>query len=226
MSSRACDTKQAMGDLDDSVFSLLSLSNNSESELDVTLDNLELSSTSTDPHSSTASSSNISADLHSSTVPSSDALTDFDSSAASFSDSLSESTDDLPESDSVNIDPGFRKPLYEGSSFSTWDSYLHIINYALRHSLSKKAVSDLLRLIALHLPSSSTTSLYKFKKFFLDLYEDISFDRHYCCCNCHSPFEDCHSLCPNGCSDGAAEFLTVSVEAQLRRKMQSMCELQ
>ena len=101
----------------------------------------------------------ISANLYSSTGPGSDALTDFDSSAASCSDNLGESADDRPESDSVNIDPGFRKPLYEGSSLSTWDSYLYIMNYVLRHSLSKKAVSDLLRLIALHLPSSSMTSL-------------------------------------------------------------------
>ena len=55
---------------------------------------------------------------------------------------------------------------------------------------------------------------------FLRLYEDISFTTHYCCSSCHSPFDSRDSDCSNGCDKGSVEFLTVAVEAQLRRKLQ------
>ena len=111
-------------------------------------------------------------------------------------------------------DPSLRQPLYDGTEVSTWDSYLLIMKYALRHSLSKQAVSDLLNLVALHLPKKSTISLYKMKKLFLNLYEDIT---HYCCSGCHSPYSDRDTTCPNSCDSASAEFLTISVGAQLKR---------
>ena len=45
----------------------------------------------------------------------------------------------------LNIHPGLRKPLYEDSNVTTWDSHLTIMNYALRHGLTKQAVEDLLQ---------------------------------------------------------------------------------
>ena len=82
-------------------------------------------------------------------------------------------------------------------------------------------MKDLLSLVGQHLPKASLSSLYKLKKCFLDLYDDISFNVHYCCSGCHSPFEDRHSVCLNGCSSTATEFLTIPVEPQLKRKLQS-----
>ena len=117
-----------------------------------------------------------------------------------------------------DLDPSIHKPLHEGSNLSIWDSCLLIMKYSLRHSLSKQAV---LTLVGLHLPDASMTSHYKLKKIFLNLYEDISFTTHYCCSTCHSPFDDHHSACRNGCTSGASEFLTTSDEAQLNRKLQS-----
>ena len=58
------------------------------------------------------------------------------------------------------------------------------------------------------------------KKLFLTLYEDISYDTHYCCSGCHSPFSDRDATCPNGCDSAPAEFLTISVGAQLKRKLE------
>ena len=115
-----------------------------------------------------------------------------------------------------------RKPLYDGAKLSTFDSYLLVMNYALRHSLTKQAVGDLLDLVDMHLPASSMVSLYKLRKFFLNLFEDISFKRRHCCSICHSLLTGCDEPCPNRCCGTAMEFLTVSVEAQLKRKFQGM----
>ena len=186
-----------MSQLDDSVLSLLSLSSSGDldNSVDIVDEHLNLSSTSIDLNSSIAS--------------------------LSGSDHDAEDPQDGTYTNVLGLDPNLRKALHEESTLSTWDSYLHIMRYLLRYSLSKKAVSELLSLVGLHLPTSSSPSFYKFKKTFLDFYEDISFNTHYCFSNCHSPFEDRHSQCPSGCSADAAEFLTISVEAQLKRKLQS-----
>ena len=177
--------------MDDSFVSLLSLSSSSQGDLEVTLESLD--------------SLNLSTDLDSTSLSDTDTSTD---------------TDDPSTSNSAGIEAGLREPLHEDSQLTTWDCYLHIMRYCLRHSLTKTAVSDLLGLVGLLLPKATSTSLYKFKKTFLSLYEDISFNSHYCCSSCHSPFDSRDSDCCNGCDMGSVEFLTISVEAQLRRKLQ------
>ncbi len=125
---------------------------------------------------------------------------------------------------SIAIKVQTNSPSNEGSKLSTLDSYLEIMKFSLRHSLTKQAVSDLLSLVGLHLPHTSMPSFYKFKKFFLDLYEDISFSTHYCCALCHSTLENANAVCSNGCTGMGTpiEFLTVCVEAQLKRRFQGM----
>ena len=68
----------------------------------------------------------------------------------------SDDEDDRREAaDCLGVDPCLCKPLYNGTNLSTRDSYLLIVKYALHHSLSKQAVSDLLNLVAMHLPKTS-----------------------------------------------------------------------
>ena len=139
--------------MDETVDSLVSsLMNLSSSELDETLESLE-------------------------SLGETLASTDLDSSA-----SLEDDTDNPQFTDDLTrVEPDLRKPLHEDSDLSIWDCYLHIMRYCLRHSLSKSAVSDLLALVGILLPKVSSPSLYKFKKVFLSLYEDITFNSHYCC---------------------------------------------
>ncbi|KAK2552468.1 hypothetical protein P5673_026560 [Acropora cervicornis] len=63
-----------------------------------------------------------------------------------------------------------QQPLYPGASITIEDSILSIMKYALRHKMSYSALSDLLSLITLHIPSESHTqhlqSLYFLKKAF------------------------------------------------------------
>ena len=107
-----------------------------------------------------------------------DLSTDLDSST--LSTSLSDTDTEDPSVSSSVHPPGIKAGLCtpEGSELTTWDYYLHIMRYCLCHSLTKTAVSDLLGLVGLLLPKATSTSLYKFKKTFLSLYEDISFNSH------------------------------------------------
>ena len=137
--------------------------------------------------------------------------------------SLESSFEDVesdPDDPDFHGSDNLRDPLYEGSNFTTWDGYLRIMNFCLRHTLTKAAVSDLLELIASLLPVAKLTSQYKLNKTFLDMYKDIFFVTHYCCLHCHCPLDKSDSSCENGCNDGHIEFLSISVGPQLQRKLQ------
>ena len=51
--------------------------------------------------------------------------------------------------------------LYEGSKLQ---SYILTMKYALRHGLTKLALSDLLDLVGMLIPDSSMVSLYRYKR--------------------------------------------------------------
>ena len=89
-----------------------------------------------------------------------------------------------------SLDDKFLKPLYDGAKLSVFESYSLLLQHSLRRSLTKRAFSDLLQLVGQHLPTGSMASLYKVKKFFLDLYGDITFKLCHCCSCCHSLLED------------------------------------
>ena len=93
-------------------------------------------------------------------------------SSTSFSD-----TDDPPARSSANLPPGLEptlgKPLHKDTNLTTWACCLHIMRYCLCHRLTKTAVSDLLGLVIFLLAKTTPTLLYKFKKTFLSLYEDM-----------------------------------------------------
>ena len=63
-------------------------------------------------------------------------------------------------------------------------------------------------------------SHYKLQKHFLDLYDDLTFNKRHCCSNCHSLLKDKEDVCGNGCGANILEFLTISVVSQLKRKLE------
>ena len=58
------------------------------------------------------------------------------------STSESESYDAPGNNSDLGLDSNLLQPLYNGSPLSTWDSYLLIMKYGLRHTLTKQAVGD------------------------------------------------------------------------------------
>ena len=98
-------------------------------------------------------------------------------------------------------------------------SYLLILQFALRHSLSAKAFSELLQLIAVHLPDGANLprSVHNLKKFFSKLFPDLQATVHGYCSVCHKLLPSALSV-REDCSTGQINrFITVSLELQLKR---------
>ena len=114
----------------------------------------------------------------------------FNSSSSSLSsdselDVGDKSFDDEPPStsqDGCSDDP-LSQPLYENGDMTIYDSYMLIMQYSLRHCLTKQATSDLLKPIGMLLPTRIMVSHYKLQKHFLDLYDDLTFNKRHCCSN-------------------------------------------
>ena len=150
--------------------------------------------------------------------------------------STNESVDEQPIEDGkdkvedcfhgINVDETLLEPLYEGANLSVLDSYFQLMQFSLRHSLTKQAFSDLLNLVCLHLPTNPSMSVYKLKKFFLSLFHDISFSKHRCCSSCDTLLDNNRTgTCPTPrCRGAAIEFLSVSIAAQLKRKLEGMIQ--
>lgn len=112
---------------------------------------------------------------------------DIDSDEASY---RCESTDEDSELEDNASAP---KQLYPGASITIEDSILSIMKYALRHKTSYSALSDLLSLITLHLPTESHTehlqSLHFLKKSFSSQSEYYGHEQ--------SDIVTVHEYCPN-----------------------------
>ncbi|XP_057211909.1 uncharacterized protein LOC130567659 isoform X2 [Triplophysa rosa] len=132
------------------------------------------------------------------------------------------------QDDSGENPKSVKEKIYPSAKISHEESLLSILCYALRHTTTKSALSDLLDLINLHCPEGTNgvpSSLYKFLKTF----DCNSFEimcicpkcHHYlgnevpdCCASCGSELGDMNSLVKSG-----NIFLKVSIRKQLEEKM-------
>ena len=130
--------------------------------------------------------------------------------------------EDSPCAESTG-EPSLSKPLYDGASLSVLDSYLLLLQYAIRHSLNKKAFSELLLLVGAHLPSTKMISSYKLNKLFTDLFDDIQGRTYYCCSTCHQSLQSVSSVCSNNCESETTDFLIIPLGPQLKRRLEGEC---
>jgi hypothetical protein len=81
------------------------------------------------------------------------------------------------------------QPLYDGAPITMGTSIFLLMSFAITHSLSGEALSDLLELISVHCkkPNLSTQSVYKFKSLFRRLKTPLRC--HYYCIFCHGLLE-------------------------------------
>ena len=88
-------------------------------------------------------------------------------------------TDDTNEK---GLDSSDLKPLYNGSTITQGESAILIMEYAFRHNLSGKALSDLL--LALHCPQPNNYFLTEctLKRYFQGV--ETPLIRHYLCSKC------------------------------------------
>ena len=159
---------------------------------------------------------------------SSSSMDEDSSRSVCFNSSLSteDHSKDDDASNELDSEGDFDQPLYPESSLTFFKSHLQVFQFALRHRLTKLVFSDLLNLVNNHLPkTNSMVSLYKLKKHFFHLYRDItSRTQHTSAAQAvmHATLSALVSSCPNNCEAEAMEFLPISVEAQLKRRLEGM----
>ena len=92
------------------------------------------------------------------------------------------------------------------------------MQYALKHSLTKAALTNLLDVMRAFLPRANKlpTSFYLVKKFFEKRCPEVTKIKNVSFCGmCHCEVAD--SECPNGCSKPVQEFLYIPIAPQLKR---------
>ncbi len=104
--------------------------------------------------------------------------------SCNIEESPNSSDDDIDADDadeSIVGDP-FAVPLYEGADLSIFDSYFLAFQFSVRHCLTS---TELLNLLRVHVPTSAKVakSLYRLKKYFLQLFPHAKCTTHrYCSC--------------------------------------------
>ena len=114
--------------------------------------------------------------------------------------------------------------LYPGSDLSTYQSNLVLFQFAIRHSLTTKAFTELLQLLCVYLPRGAAIprSVHSLKRYFIDSFPESQARKYYYCSCCQRPLESASARCfGTGCTGGtAAVFITVPVGTQIKRMME------
>ena len=171
--------------------------------------------------------SDVSVDDLSSVTSVSSLDSSFDTFNSSWSESDCTSMDEQFHVDDSGVDDRdpLQQPLYDGADISVSDSHALLLLYFLRHGLTKKAQSELLQLIELHLPQSAKTagSLYKLKKLFKGIFSDVQADAHRFCDGCYGPLQPGESCEDRRCQGAKVKkFVMAPIAAQLKRKAEGM----
>lgn len=122
-----------------------------------------------------------------------------------------------------HTDP-YDQPLYPGaaSDLTVFMAYLLIFQYSLRHSLTKKALQELLQLVCVLLPAGSACprSVHSLKNFFTEGFPDHKPSIKQYCTNCLkllSTEQNCE------CNASTSDFITVPLGPQLKARLEGKC---
>ena len=155
---------------------------------------------------------------------------EFDTDSETEDEEMASSSDsELQELDDVEHDGSELTPLYDGARISVIDSYILMLQYALKHSLTKKAFEELIKLISVHLPTDTNMpkSIYQLKNFFMQIFPEVVATPYQYCKVCHELLTDMRKICSSGCQSAKiGEFIYVPVGPQLKIKLQgnnSLC---
>ena len=116
----------------------------------------------------------------------------------------------------------YQQPLYQGapSGLTEYIGSLLLFQYSVRHSLTNKALEELLSLMTVFLPPGARVpkTVYQLKKFFLALYPEQQPHMQRFCDTCHALLGTSEAC---GCGGATAEFVTVPLEPQLKARLES-----
>ena len=121
---------------------------------------------------------------------------DFSNSETEDEEMASSSDSELQQPDDVEHDGSELTPLYDGARISVIDSYILMLQYALKHSLTKKAFEELIKLISVHLPTDTnmSKSIYQLKNFFMQIFPEVVATPYQYCKVCHELLTDTRKI--------------------------------
>lgn len=132
--------------------------------------------------------------------------------------------DSVDENDSV--DNCFSRPLYTGAPADLTEYIAHqlLFKFSVKHSMTAKALEELLHLMAVFLPSDALIpkSVRQLKTFFLKTHSDAIPVMTKYCPTCHILMNK-EDLSCNRCQSTPCEFVTVPVGPQLKARLESKC---
>lgn len=141
------------------------------------------------------------------------------SSTASDSDSGS-STDEEPASQRAEDVTRARV----GAQLTYSDSLLLLLRYSLVHALTKRAFEDLLRLVALFLPTAEKktlpSSVYVLKRAFVEVFPSVPVRKVLYCINCQALLNGSSSCGKSSCSGRVKDFVFIPIYQQLKLKLE------
>jgi hypothetical protein len=114
-------------------------------------------------------------------------------------------------------------PLYSEARLTASQSSLLIFQYAIRHSLTTKAFTELLQLLSVHVPQGSALpkSVHHLKRNFLQAFPEAEAERQYYCECCQRSLPTPDVACTGGCEgSSSASFITVPLGPQLKKMME------
>lgn len=156
--------------------------------------------------------SNLSDNEHESKTESEEEIVDDFDNVRSTDSSISDDEVDRDELDRDNL-------LYPGAPITVAESLLAILTVAFTHSLTGECLSSILQLIALHcIGNIKINTLYKFRKYFVDIGKHILV-LHYYCLNCFVPLTAKDSVCKYCQSKSGNSFF---IELPLLNQLQAM----
>lgn len=172
-----------------------------------------------------------------------DSMDGFDTSRSSTSDNFSflDSEDSLTalctacephppdvhphdDFDAPNQSDVLHQPLYDGANLTTLESSVLLMQFSIRHRLSKAALGELLQLVMTHLPESSqcTPTTYKLKQIFTSkFFQDVTPTKQYFCTTCEKLLPSSETCKREGCCGAPAkEFIYLPLDTQIKHKIE------
>ena len=152
-----------------------------------------------------------------------------ESEAYSSSNMLIESETESDGSDVMDESIIFRgirlhDSLYNNSTVSILEAYVLVFQFAIKHSLTKTAISELLQLISVHLPADAKypQSIHEVKGLFMEMFPHSMPSVHNYCEYCLSMLTSDGVCSTDGCSGlKRGQFISLPLAPQLKKIMES-----
>ena len=181
-------------------------------------------STSSTSISSDAGSSSSNSESETDEPLSSPSTNSFSNTDSSESNGSSEDEPRCGRRFSSKVENDVKKYIYAGAKVTYSESLLLLLRYSLVHSLTKRVLEDLLRLMTLFLPSVEKsvipTSVYVLNRAFVAAFPSVPVRKVLYCSTCQALL-DGNSLCgKRTCSGDVKDFVFISVSRQLKLKLE------